>query len=58
MNPALLQGVVAGARNHTASMKAAQEISHSDIAAVGYPVPYAVTSALVLILGYLAMVLS
>jgi putative transport protein len=58
MNPAILQGAVAGARNHTASMKAAQEITQSDIPAVGYPVPYAITSALVLVLGYLAMVLS
>ncbi len=57
MNPAILQGAVAGARNHTASMKAAQEITQSDMPAVGYPVPYAITSALVLILGYLAMVL-
>ena len=57
MNPAILQGAVAGGRNHTASMKAAQEITQSDIPAVGYPVPYAVTSALVLVLGYLAMVL-
>lgn len=58
MNPAILQGAVAGARNHTASMKAAQEICQSDIPAVGYPVPYAITSALVLVLGYLAMVLN
>jgi len=58
MNPAILQGAVAGARNHTASMKAAQEICESDMPAVGYPVPYAITSALVLILGYLAMVLN
>ncbi|MCP3944538.1 MAG: transporter [Desulfobacteraceae bacterium] len=58
MNPAILQGAVAGARNHTPSMKAAQEICQSDIPAVGYPVPYAITSALVLILGYLTMVLS
>ena len=57
MNPAILQGAVAGARNHTASLKAAQEICQSDMPAVGYPVPYAITSALVLILGYLAMVL-
>jgi len=57
MNPAILQGAVAGARNHTASMKAAQEITKSDMPAVGYPVPYAITSALVLVLGYLAMVL-
>jgi len=57
MNPAILQGAVAGARNHTASMKAAQEITQSDMPAIGYPVPYAITSALVLVLGYLAMVL-
>ncbi len=57
MNPAILQGAVAGGRNHTASMKAAQEICQSDMPAVGYPVPYAITSALVLILGYLAMVM-
>jgi putative transport protein len=35
-----------------------QEISGSAIAAVAYPVPYALTSALVLILGYIAMVFS
>jgi putative transport protein len=58
MNPAILQGAIAGARNHTASLKAAQEICESDMPAVGYPVPYAITSALVLILGYLAMVLN
>ena len=56
MNPAILQGAVAGARNHTPSLKAAQEICETDMPAVGYPVPYAVTSALVLILGYLSMV--
>jgi putative transport protein len=35
-----------------------QEVTQSAIAAVAYPVPYALTSALVLILGYLAMVFS
>ena len=33
-------------------------ISGSAISAVAYPVPYALTSALVLILGYIAMVFS
>lgn len=58
MNPAVLAGACAGARNSTPAMKAAQDISQSSIPAVGYPVPYALTSAIVLILGYLAMVLS
>jgi putative transport protein len=57
MNVAILMGAVAGGRNHTPSMKAAQDICKSSIPAVAYPVPYALTSAIVLILGYLAMVL-
>lgn len=39
-------------------MKGAQDASHSDIPAIGYPVPYALTSVLVLILGYVAMIMS
>jgi putative transport protein len=38
-------------------MKGAQDACQSDIPAVGYPVPYALTSMIVLILGYLSMVL-
>lgn len=30
----------------------------SDMPAIGYPVPYALTSMIVLILGYIAMVIS
>ena len=58
MNPAILAGACAGARNSTPAMKAAQDISHSAIPAVGYPVPYALTTIIVLILGYLTMILS
>jgi putative transport protein len=58
MNPVILAGACAGGRNSTPSLNGIQEISGSAIAAVAYPVPYAVTSALVLILGYIAMVFS
>lgn len=57
MNPAILAGACAGARNSTPAMKGAQEICQSDIPAIGYPVPYALTSMIVLILGYLSMVM-
>ena len=58
MNPAILAGACAGARNSTPAMRAAQDISQSAIPAVGYPVPYALTTIIVLVLGYLAMILS
>jgi len=58
MNPVIVAGCCAGARNHTPSLFGVQEVSQSAVAAVAYPVPYALTSALVLILGYLAMVFS
>ncbi|UTZ22347.1 aspartate:alanine exchanger family transporter [Vibrio campbellii] len=58
MNPAILAGACAGGRNSTPAMKGAQDASQSDIPAIGYPVPYALTSVLVLILGYVAMVIS
>ena len=58
MNPIILAGGCAGGRNSTPALNGVQEISGSAIAAVAYPVPYALTSAVVLILGYTAMVLS
>ena len=58
MNPVILAGACAGARNSTPTLNGVQEVTQSAIAAVAYPVPYALTSALVLILGYLAMVFS
>ena len=56
MNPMIAAGACAGGRNHTPSLNALGEISGSAISAVAYPVPYALTSAVVLILGYLAMI--
>ena len=58
MNPAILAGACAGGRNSTPAMKGAQDASQSDMPAIGYPVPYALTSVLVLILGYVAMIIS
>ena len=58
MNPVVLAGACAGARNSTPSLNGVQDVSQSAIAAVAFPVPYALTSALVLILGYMAMVFS
>lgn len=57
MNPAILAGACAGGRNSTPAMKGAQDACQSDMPAVGYPVPYALTSMIVLVLGYLTMVL-
>lgn len=58
MNPIILAGACAGGRNSTPALNGVQDISKSAISAVAYPVPYAFTSALVLILGYMAMVFS
>ncbi|CAH0525350.1 aspartate:alanine exchanger family transporter [Vibrio hippocampi] len=58
MNPAILAGACAGGRNSTPAMKGAQDTCQSDMPAIGYPVPYALTSVLVLIFGYIAMVIS
>ena len=58
MNPVILAGACAGGRNSTPALNGIQDISKSGIAAVAYPVPYALTSAIVLILGYMAMVFS
>ena len=57
MNPAILAGACAGGRNSTPAMKGAQDVCQSDMPAVGYPVPYALTSMIVLVLGYLSMVI-
>ena len=55
MNAALLLGAVCGARYSTPGLRVAQEEADSAIPAVGYPVPKAVTAAIVLISGYLAL---
>ncbi len=58
MNPVILAGACAGGRNSTPALNGIQDSSGSAISAVAYPVPYALTSAVVLILGYMAMVFS
>jgi len=58
MNPVILAGACAGGRNSTPAMKGISDQSQSDVPAIGYPVPYALTSMIVLILGYIAMVIS
>lgn len=57
LNPAILLGMICGARHSTPALRTAQEESGSAIPAVGYPVAYAVSSVLVLVLGYLALFL-
>ncbi|MEC4726203.1 transporter [Shewanella sp. D64] len=57
MNPAILAGACAGGRNSTPALKGAQDVCQTDMPAIGYPVPYALTSMIVLVLGYLTMVL-
>ena len=58
MDPIVLAGAVAGARNSTTAMRAISDRSLSEIPAFGYPVPYAVSTVVFLVYGYLAMVLS
>jgi putative transport protein len=52
MNPALLMGAIAGARQNTSSMQAAQEISHSAVPGIGYPVPLAITTVALSVVAY------
>jgi putative transport protein len=58
MDPMVLAGAVAGARNSTTAMRAISDKAKSTVPAFGYPVPYAVSTVVFLIYGYLAMVLS
>lgn len=58
MNSVILAGAVAGARNSTPALQAITDQSKSSTPAVPYPVTYALTSAMVLISGYIAMILS
>ncbi len=58
MDPIVLAGAVSGARNSTTAMKAISDKAKSSMPAFGYPVPYAVSTVVFLVYGYLAMVLS
>lgn len=57
MDPMVLAGAVAGARNSTTAMRAISSRSNSAIPAFGYPVPYAASTVVFLVYGYLTMVL-
>lgn len=52
LNPALLMGAIAGARQNTTSMRAAQKESHSAVPGIGYPVPLAICTIVVSVVGY------
>lgn len=58
MDPIILAGAVAGARNSTTAMRAISDRSRSQIPSFGYPVTYALSTVVLLVFGYLAMVLS
>ena len=58
MDPMVLAGACGGARNSTTAMRAISDKAKSNIPSFGYPVPYALSTVLFLIYGYLAMVLS
>jgi putative transport protein len=58
LNSIIVDGASTGARNSTPGLNAICEQSKSAVAAVPYPLTYAITTVLALIGGYLAMVLS
>ena len=58
MDPMVLAGAVSGARNSTTAMRAISDKSKSTIPSFGYPVPYALSTVVFLVYGYVAMVLS
>jgi putative transport protein len=58
MNPAVLVGVIAGARGQEASAREAALDMGSSVAWIGFPVALAVSGALLAALGYLVMALA
>ncbi len=58
MDPIVLAGAVAGARNSTAAMVAISREARSTMPSYGYPVPYALSTVVFLIYGYVTMLLS
>ncbi|MDH3593329.1 MAG: hypothetical protein OEM93_00615 [Rhodospirillales bacterium] len=58
LNSIIAAGATTGARNSTPGLNAIVAESNSAVAAVPYPVTYAMTTVLALIGGYLAMILS
>lgn len=58
LNSIIADGATTGGRNSTPGLNAIMEESHSSVAAVPYPVSYAVTTILALVGGYFSMILS
>jgi putative transport protein len=58
LNSIIADGASTGARNSTPGLNAICDQSKSAVAAVPYPLTYAITTVLALIGGYLAMILS
>ncbi|WP_245925225.1 aspartate:alanine exchanger family transporter [Aliiruegeria haliotis] len=58
LNAVIADGAATGARNSTPGLNAIVDQSRSSIAAVAYPVTYAITTVLALIGGYFSMILS
>lgn len=58
LNAIISDGATTGARNSTPGLNAIMEESGSSVAAVPYPVSYALTTVLALIGGYFSMILS
>lgn len=58
VNSVIADGAATGARNSTPGLNAIIEESRSSVAAVPFPVSYAVTTVLALIGGYFSMILS
>lgn len=58
LNAIISDGASTGARNSTPSLNAIMEESHSSVAAIPYPVSYALTTVLALIGGYFSMILT
>jgi putative transport protein len=52
LNSALLMGAIAGARQNTSSMQAAQEETESAVPGIGYPVPLAITTLALSVIAY------
>jgi putative transport protein len=57
INPAVLMGVVAGARVNTAPVKEATNDLKSSVPWIGYPIPYAIANMLDSFWGYFLMVI-
>jgi hypothetical protein len=45
-------GAIAGARQNTTSMRAAQKLAQSAVPGIGYPVPLAIATIALSVVGY------